>query len=523
MDTIKMFCICFLIFLLTGCVGLPAKAASNPPKAQVYYPSTSWRSAQPEALGMDSELLARMFQQIEAQQLNLHSLLVVRSGYLVTEAYFDPYTQNQPQYLASVTKSVISTLVGVAVQKGYIQNTDQTLVSFFKDRPIANLDERKKAITLKDLLTLTAGLACDDSPFTDSPRMEQSGSWVQFMLDAQMDAQPGTKWNYCGGMVHLLSAILQKATGMSARDFANRYLFEPMDIPTIPEIRWQMDPQGRSIGPYGLYLTPRDMAKLGYLYLNDGKWNDTQILSADWVKAASTSYITRDNGLGYGYLWTVDAEKGYFAALGWGGQHIYVVPAKKLVIVFTATLPATKMNEDFFPLKALVDTYILPAVKSDQELAANEAGAARLNEYISKAAFPKQAVPPLPEGAQQWSGLVYQVDDNPYQWQKIAFEIKPGAETMTLFGNGQPGEPPVGMDHQYRIFNQADLFAPIAVRGAWLDGSTLLVREIFLGELVGLHNDITFRVVFSPDEINVTSTYTLTGEQIKIHGVRVEK
>ena len=250
---LKFLNVLILMIFVSAC-GVPAAVSpvAQTPKAsssaQAYWPSDEWRTSTPEEQGMDSEILASMLQQVEDQHLNLHSLLIVRNGYLVTEAYFHPYTQNQPQFLASVTKSVISTLVGIAIQQGYINNVNQTLVSFFQDRTIANQDARKKAITLKDLLTLTAGLTCNVSPLSG---MEQSDDWVQFMLDAPMAEQPGTKFNYCGGAVHLLSAILQKTTGMSTREFANRFLFEPIGIASVPEMRWQIDPQGIAIGPVG--------------------------------------------------------------------------------------------------------------------------------------------------------------------------------------------------------------------------------------------------------------------------------
>jgi CubicO group peptidase (beta-lactamase class C family) len=235
-----------LLIILSACSGLAAvpPAPQTPivtSSAQDYWPSDEWRTSSPEAQGMDSEMLARMLQEIKDQQLNLHSLLIVRNGYLVTEAYFHPYTQDQPQYIASITKSVISSLIGIAIEKGYIQDIDQTLVSFFPEHTIANLDARKQAITLKDLLTLTAGLTCEDTWFSG---MEHSKNWAQFMLDVPMAEQPGTKFNYCGGATHLLSAIIEKTTGMSTREFANSFLFEPIGIASVPETHWHVDPQG---------------------------------------------------------------------------------------------------------------------------------------------------------------------------------------------------------------------------------------------------------------------------------------
>jgi CubicO group peptidase (beta-lactamase class C family) len=498
---------------------VPALPQETPLPGTNYWPAQEWRVSTPEQQGMDSEQLARMFEDIQKNQLNLHSLLIVRNGYLVTEAYFHPYTQDRLQSIASVTKSVISTLVGIAVQKGYIRDTEQTLVSFFPDQTIANLDARKKAITLKDLLTLTAGFTCDDLPWSAGKKMEQSDNWAQFVLGAPMAEQPGTKWNYCGGNVHLLSAILQKTTGMSSRDFANKFLFEPTGMAQVPDNRWPVDPQGITIGPYGLYLTPRDMARLGYLYLQNGRWGDQQILPANWIKEATTPYTTRDSGLGYGYLFTIDPAEKSFSALGMAGQQIYVIPSQSMVIVFTAALPSTKMNEDFFPLKALIDNYILPAVKSEQTLPANPSAAARLNDFIRQAASPKLVTPYIPEGALQWSGLVYQVDPNPYGWETISFAFQPGAETLTVTINGQAIDPQVGLDGVFRIQKGADIFAPEAIRGTWENEDTLSVQTLYLGEF----NDTAFRVVFSQEDVNVTAKSVINIQDINLHGKRIHE
>ncbi len=517
-NKVQMFLSILLSMMVLSACSVPAAtspAAQTPaalPTAPAYWPSNEWRTSPPEEQGMDSELLAGMFQHIEDQHLNLHSLLIVRNGYLVTEAYFNPYTQNQPQYVASVTKSVISTLVGIAIQKGFIKDVSQTMVSFFPDRTILNLDAGKKAITLQDLLTLTAGLACNNTGLSG---MDQTSNWVQFMLDVPLEYQPGTKFFYCGGEAHLLSAILQKASGMSAREFANRFLFEPIGIADVPENRWQQDPQGISIGPTGLYLTPRDMAKLGYLYLQNGKWGDQQLLPADWIKAATSRHTTKDNGLGYGYLWTVDAAQGSYSALGYAGQQVYVIPSKNLVVAFTGDIPSYETDMDFIPIKSLVDSYILPSVKSGQALPANPAANAKVNDLIRQSANPKK-VASIPEGALQWSGIVYQMDANPNQWQTISFEIKRDADTLPVTLNGQAVDPAIGLDNLYRIQKGTDLYSPLAMRGAWQDQNTLLVQMVYLGEL----GDVNMRIVFSADELNVTGNDVATNQEIQMHGKR---
>jgi CubicO group peptidase (beta-lactamase class C family) len=255
-----------LIAFLVGCT--PASPTSTSP---TYWPTDGWRSTTPEEQGMDSEKLAQMVEHIQQEQLDLHSLLIVRNGYLVSEIYAYPYSAGQVHFIASVTKSVIGALVGIAIQKGDIKDVQQPLFSLLSDQGVANLDEEKKAITLEDLLAMTSGLDCHENPAPGEVSMQTSQNWVQFMLDLPMVAQPGTKFNYCTSAIEVLSAVLQKATGMSAREFANQNLFAPLGIGSIQEALWPSDPQGVTTGGYGLALTSGEMAKLGYLFLNQGR------------------------------------------------------------------------------------------------------------------------------------------------------------------------------------------------------------------------------------------------------------
>jgi hypothetical protein len=270
------------------------------------------------------------------------------------------------------------------------------------------------------------------------------------------------------------------------------------------------------LAPTGLYLTPRDLARLGYLYLQNGRWGDQQLLPADWVSTATARHTTQDNGLGYGYLWTVDPAQGSYSALGLAGQEIYVIPERNLVIVFTAALPSYQTDMDFLPLKALVDTDILPAVKSEQALPANPSVSERFDVFLREAANPKH-VPSIPEGALQWSGVVYQLDDNPNQWQTISFDIQPGADTTTITINRQAFDPPVGLDNLYRIQAGADIFAPNGMRGYWENDHRLNVQLINLGEI----NDIVIGVEFYPDELTITVKNVVTGQEIKLRGKQI--
>ena len=331
------------ILALLGCQAQPPQASRAPaPSASVvpepdYWPTGAWINSTPERQGIDSAKLAAMFDAIDRQALNLHSLLIIRNGYIVAEAYFAPYDAAVKQQVASVTKSVTGMLTGIAIGQGRIQGTDQPVLEFFPNRTVANLDQNKRTMTLEHLLTLTAGFDCDDATGARD-RMFQSPDWVQFALDLPMAAAPGRQFSYCSPAAHLVSPILSQATGESVRELANEALFAPLGIPPAGPADWSADPQGASQGCCGLALTPRDMAKLGFLYLHGGGWNGQQIVPASWVAASLTPHASDGTGRDYGYLFWLYTDQGYASAMGLGGQDIHIIPAKNMVVVFTAAM-----------------------------------------------------------------------------------------------------------------------------------------------------------------------------------------
>jgi len=501
--------IAFVLFvLLAGCA-----PASLTPAAPAYWPTNGWRSTAPESQGMDSELLARMVEYIQQEKLALHGLLIIRNGYLVSELYVNPYSAEQPHWVASVTKSVVSTLVGIAIQKGFIKDVKQTLFSLLPSQSAANLDDQKKAITLEDLLTMTSGLDCHENPAPGETDFRSSQNWVQFILDLPMAAQPGTKFNYCTGAVELLSAILQKAAGMSTREFANQNLFAPLGIGPITEALWPSDPQGVTTGGYGLTLTPGEMAKLGFLFLNQGQWDGKTIVPGSWVTASTASHSNRGDKKEYGYLWWVDPRGKWYAALGLAGEHFFVYPTENLVVVFTSDLPLGN-NQDLTPLRGLLDQYILPAVKSSQPLPANPNSQARLEAGIKALALPQQAVPqPLPAIAGQISGKTYTLGDNPFGWKTMAFTFQQGAKEAQIIIDGK-NQLPVGLDNAYRVLPGGDKLFPEELRGQWNSQDTFAVDEIVLGQMA--HGSHTIQ--FSGNSINITWTEKFSGSNFKIQG-----
>ena len=302
---------------------------------------------------MEAGKLAEMLDAIQEQHLNLHSLLVIRNGYLVSETYFGSHQQDTRHETYSVTKSFVATLIGMAIDKGYIDGVEHRIVDFFPERTLANLDEQKEAMTLNDVLTMRSGLDWQEGDAAYGA-MYRSPDWVQFMLDKPMVWPPGSQFNYCSGCSHLLSAILQQTTGMNTRDFAEEYLFEPMGVSNAV---WDTDGAGIPIGGWGLQMTPREMAKLGHLYLHHGEWEGQQIVSASWVEGATKRHSQAEDEWGYGYQWWTYPPVGAYAAWGLYGQTIFVIPESDLVVVTTAEMD----NDD--EITELVEKYIVPAVR----------------------------------------------------------------------------------------------------------------------------------------------------------------
>ena len=294
------------VAVLTLAVGIVANATAR--GAEKPQPS-EWTTALPEEVGIDSGPLSEMFDYLREHKVPVHSVQIVRHGKLVLDAYFYPYNSEMRHDVASVTKSVISTLIGLAIQKGFIRDVQQPVLSFFPNRPVANSDEKKQKLTLEHLLTMQAGWDCGfEAKEARLFEMRRSADWLQFMLDLPMVAEPGTRFAYCSGNPHVLSTILSQATGTNALAFARRELFEPLGI---RDVAWPADPRGNTHGWGDLQMHPRDMARLGQLFLQRGRWGRGQILSEAWVYAATRAHVARTtNRDHYGYSWWVKGEDG---------------------------------------------------------------------------------------------------------------------------------------------------------------------------------------------------------------------
>ncbi|MCM3141049.1 serine hydrolase [Brevibacillus sp. MER 51] len=319
------------------------------------WPTTEWQAGDPAVLNIDAEKLAELDPIIKASYSNIKGIVVVRNGYLVYESYFHGYEPKDRHHVASVTKSILSALIGIAIEERFIKNVDQKVLDFFPDYAPNHTDTQKQAISIRHLLTMTAPYPFEDwhEPLD---KMCMQSDWVTYTLD--MLGQKGEigAFKYSTAGAHLLSAILTRSTGKSAREFANEHLFKPIGIEEIPDhdmkafgfedlfgndVRgWVKDPDNNSTGGWGLTLTPRDMARIGLLYLNRGCWDNHQIIPEAWIDES-----TAMNPNQYGYLWWLREEDGVFsyAALGDGGNVICCIPEKNLVVaIASAFMPNSR-------------------------------------------------------------------------------------------------------------------------------------------------------------------------------------
>ena len=339
-----------------------------------YYPTQGWRMTAPEEQGMDSKMLADMMTSIQKMSYHIDSVSIVRNGYMVVDAYFYPFAKDQKHIIHSCTKSIMSALIGIAIDKGYIKNIDQPVVEIFSDRDILNLNDLKNSVTLENLLTMASGLKCRDSylyGWVGIQEMMDSNDWAQYVLDLPMSEAPGEKFEYCNGVSYLLSVIIQQSTDMKTLEFANKNLFGPLGI---TDVGWKTSPQGIDIGWGEMWLKAHDMAKIGLLYLNKGRWGNQQVVPAAWVAQSTRGRIDATLFDQYGYQWWVDSA-GFYMAVGYRGQFIFVVPDKNMVAVFTSDLPGS----DFPIPKKLLTDYIIPAASSSVPLPNNPEEKARLD------------------------------------------------------------------------------------------------------------------------------------------------
>jgi Beta-lactamase len=366
------------------------------------WPMREWAKSMPEKVGLDEKALAALDADLKSGKYPLvDSFAVFRCGKEVfareyehdyaniygKEAktrgplnarltgpynYFDPawhpyYHGTKLHSMQSVSKTVSSIIIGIAMMRGdFKAGLDTPVLKYFDAGKVKNVDEWKRRMTLRHVLTMTSGLTWTedvpyDDPRSDSSLMEATDDWVQYVIDKPMAAEPGKVFVYSSGVSELLAHIFLKETGQDIDSYGEKYLFQPLGI----EHFWKKTPMGVVDTEGGLYLSTKGLAKIGYLYLHDGNWDGKQIVGKEWVKESVTPYIQAEEDYKYGFKWWLlprkDSQDYLWMARGFGGQELMVFPKEELIVVFTGwdILGTTDPEHEFV-------TRVLTALKTKE-------------------------------------------------------------------------------------------------------------------------------------------------------------
>ena len=368
----------FLFVLAFTLVSQSVSAADSqqPGSSTTHWPTHGWTKGTPGSVGLDEKVLDTLATDLASGKFGfVDSFDVFRCGKQVFQRkyahdygqtygkeakvrgplnarltgpynYFDPswhpyYHGSDLHSMQSISKTVSSVILGIAVTRGdFKASLDTPILKYFETAKVKNVDDRKRRITLRHVLTMTTGLDWNeevayDDPKNDSSLMEAADDWVQYVIDRPMAQEPGRVFNYSSGVSELLAYIFQRETGQDIEKYGEKYLFHPLGM----DHYWKRTPLGLVDTEGGLYLRGSDLAKIGHLYLHDGVWDGEQIVSKDWVKQSLTPFTDAEEGFKYGFKWWLfpQAEPQHFVwmGLGFGGQRLMVFPEKDLIAVFT--------------------------------------------------------------------------------------------------------------------------------------------------------------------------------------------
>lgn len=361
------FIVVLTILLIAGCSSQSKVVASAMKESEKisyiaqgentgpYWPTNGWKTCAPETVGMDAQKLDLAMAYATNPKFKTEGILVVKDGYIISEAYIGSFTQDSEHISNSMAKSFSSALVGIAIDKGLIANIDERICQYYETWDCADPDDLRSKITLRHAMTLTTGLEWKEDWSTwnyktnDALKMALSGYFTEYMSQRKGLYEPGTHFLYSTGDPMLLSKVIQQATGMSAFEFAQQQIFKPLNF---SKVRWNKDEDAYTATSHGLYTTTRDYAKFGFLFLNKGQWEDQQIVSEKWVEHSTQTDPSVNMWKAYGYLWHVNLPlrlsgkkhttstdaipaDGYMAE-GVLGQNIIIIPSKNLMIVKVA-------------------------------------------------------------------------------------------------------------------------------------------------------------------------------------------
>lgn len=473
---------CALVCALVQPLLLAAQAPATTP-----WPTKEWSVSTPAAEGLDAAVLAELLDYLATPSLQTDSVIVVRHGRIVTEAYAPPFHAALRHDLRSVTKSVVATLVGAAIQDGRIASADQKVLGLLPGQK-AN-GPLQEAMSVRNLLDMASGIQWREWPYneqSDARKLWEAPDWTRFILEREVTQTPGEKFHYIAAAPHLLSVVLTHRTGSKAADYARDGLFRKLGI---TDFSWHADPQGHSVGESTLRLRPLDMAKVGLLHLRGGRWEDQQVLPPGWTDALFAPGLpTAGDSLKfpptYRGLWWTDASVPYAAAMGRHGQHIIVLPRQDLLLVITSKTADT--TRDATP-PDLVRRYLLPAVKADAGLAADPVAAGKLAAAVGRfqGGLDHPSRTPSP-AAEALSRRTFAIEPNAWGYTEFSLELsgeRPRYRIMVADKTLPSGQSRrggvIGLDGRYVVSTQPGerLWAR---RGRWIDETTFRIQAQFM-------------------------------------------
>ena len=421
--------------------------------------SSVFQTGEPEEEGFSSSKLSAIFPYVRYHQVNVHSLMIIRNGKIVFDACFYPYTKGLQHDIASCTKSITSLLIGIAIDKGFIPNENELVKNYFPE--IKSYSKNFQTLTIKDLLTMTSGLDCgSDNEETVFSGLFKASDWPAYIFNIPSTNTPGKQFSYCSCNFYLLAEILYRSTKLSPEKFADKYLFKPM---AIKNFYWTKNNKGVNYGWGDLALKPYDMAQIGDLLMNNGKWNGAQLISADYIKKATSIQTQFSDKKGYGYGFWVDNDHS-FNAVGRGGQRIHIDRLYNAIVV------ATGGGYDWDE-KGGLDELIGHAVQLGI-LSKNQPAADSLNVAIANAAK-TSGILPVENSANTRKDVLFNrtliFGKNSLNISTARIVTSGNIDTIFRISNssGKVVNYPLGTGTKYRYFKDTSSNHVYAIRGYW--------------------------------------------------------
>jgi len=427
--------------------------------------------ATPESQGISSSTILQFVEALESQIHEIHSFVLMRHGNVIAEGWWSPYNRQSPHLLFSVSKSFTSTAVGLAIAEGYF-SIDDSVINFFPEETPDNVSDVLASMRVRHLLSMSTGHAEDSWSYMIK---RPDDNWIKGFLNVPVLHTPGTHFVYNTGATYILSAIVQKTTGMKLIDYLEPRLFVPLGIENAT---WQESPQGITAGGIGLSLKTEEVARFGQLYLQKGMWQGKRILPESWVEEATHSQVPKSNGLqidwlqGYGYqFWR--SRHGAYRGDGIFGQYCIVMPEQDAVLAMTGGMDVFDMQ----PPLNLVWDILLPAMSLDP-LPDNPIAYNALTDKLSKLAMQVVQGKSTSPIASQISGKMYVLDKNILNIETICFDFTGLNCIIRVKTNSKDETLPCGYETwllgETTLFNQPLLFdkTPTAICGAWATDTT---------------------------------------------------